>query len=80
MKKEIKNLEAEKTATYPKTGMKFYAVVYLYDGTVHLWPGDDKDKCFDEIKKLQTTKWKGRIRGYNVIKRNLDNYKDGMFL
>lgn len=84
MKKKIENAEATKkqvAPTYPVSGMQFYAVIYLYDGTVHAWPGKDKEDCQHKIDEiLKKPKWGPRVRGYSTMKRNLDHYKDGMFL
>ena len=60
--------------------MKFYLVVYLKDGTIHLWPGDTKEECLETKSKLLKTEWKPRIKTFRFIKRNLNNCKDGYIL
>lgn len=82
MKKKIEpTAKSKEKPTYPVSGMQFYAVVYLYDGTVHAWPGKDKPDCQSKINDmLASKKWGPMIRGYSTMKRNLDHYKDGMFL
>jgi hypothetical protein len=83
MKRQITTAPAkgQPAANYPTTGMKYFAVIYCFDGTVHLWPGDTKDDCKKKVDELLNhEKIKPRIRAYNIIKRNLDNYQNGLFL
>ena len=68
------------TETKSEKNMKFYLVVYLKDGTIHLWPGDSKEECLETKSKLLKTKWKPRIKTFRFIKRNLNNCKDGYIL
>ena len=72
--------ETPKETTKPDKAMKFYLVVYLKDGTIHLWPGDSKEECLETKAKLYKTKWKPRIKTCRFIKRNLNNCKDGYIL
>lgn len=60
--------------------MQDYLVVYLTDGTIHLWPGEDKDECELISIKLKKSKWKNRIRLFKFIKRDLNKCKDGQIL
>lgn len=57
---------------------KYYGVVYLLDGTIHLWPGKTQKECLDELKKIRDSKWGPRIKATTVIKRNMDNFKDDL--
>ena len=58
---------------------KYYAVVYCKDGTIHLWPGDDQEACLCKLKKLKKNpRVDERMQATTVIKRDLDNFKDGM--
>lgn len=79
-KKEEVKKEPPKIITYPVTGTWYFAVIYLTDGTVHLWPGEDKEKCKELIKEISGTEYKERIRETRIVKRNLDNYDNGLFL
>lgn len=57
---------------------KYYGVVYLLDGTIHLWPGDNQKDCLDELIKIRDSEWGPRIKATTVIKRNMDNFKDDL--
>lgn len=58
----------------------FYTVVYLTDGTIHLWPGATKEKCIETSEKIKKSKYEKRIKEIHFIKRNINNYKDGFIL
>ena len=58
----------------------FYTVVYLTDGTIHLWPGATKEKCLETSEKIKKSKYEKRIKEIHFIKRNINNYKDGFIL
>lgn len=73
-------VETKNSTTKPEKNMKFYLVVYLKDGTIHLWPGDTKEECVETKSKLSKSKWKSRIKTFRFIKRNLNNCKDGYIL
>lgn len=78
-----KNIETKAipvTETKNEKNMKFYLVVYLKDGTIHLWPGNSKEECLETKSKLLKSKWKSKIKTFRFIKRNLNNCKDGYIL
>lgn len=56
---------------------QYYGVVHLKDGTIHLWPGDSQEECLEILRRIKET-WGDRMKATTVIKRNLDNVKDGM--
>ena len=57
---------------------KYYPVVYLTDGTIHLMgPHNTQEECLNLLKKIYETKWKGRMLRTTVIKRDVSNLKDG---
>ena len=72
--------EQIQTESKPDKNMKFYLVVYLTDGTIHLWPGDSKEECEKTKVGLSKSKWKPRIKTFRFIKRDLNKCKDGYIL
>lgn len=58
---------------------QYYAVVYCKDGTIHLWPGEDQETCLFKLESLkEDPRVSKRMQATTVIKRDLDNFKDGM--
>lgn len=57
----------------------YYSVIYLKDNTIHLWPGKTKEECEATNKKI-IKKYKDKIKTTKIIKRNLNNYVDGLIL
>lgn len=58
--------------------VKYFAVVYCKDGTSHLWPGDSQEECLDKLMEIRDSKWGQRMLATTVIKRDMDNFKDGL--
>ncbi len=57
---------------------QYYAVVYCKDGTIHLWPGDDQSDCVTKLREMaEDPKIRPRMSSTTVIKRDMDNFKDG---
>jgi len=59
---------------------KYYTVVYLSDGTIHMWPGDTQDECLATAARVRdknspTLKDGSFIVATTVIKRDLDSFK-----
>ena len=73
------------------TGIKYYAVFYLWNDTIHAIPFDSKEEAEREgAKWIETVKRKVAKRGkpegvkpddyvknFYVSKRNMDKYKNG---
>ncbi len=58
--------------------VKYFAVVYCYDGTIHLWKGDTQQKCLDILRRMREDPDVGcRMESTTVIKRNMSNFKEG---
>lgn len=58
---------------------RYYAVVYCKDGTIHLWPGDSQEECLGALNELkENPKILKRMMSTTVIKRDMDNFKDGL--
>lgn len=57
---------------------KYYGVIYLEDGTIHLWPGDSQKECLEKLKEIRDSKWGERMKCTTVIRRNMDNFKDDL--
>lgn len=55
----------------------YFAVVYSPDGTIHLWPGENQEQCLNKLKEVYADA-PDRVQATTVIKRDMDNFKDGM--
>lgn len=59
--------------------IKYFAVVYCYDNTIHLWPGDSQEECLNKLKELyKNDDIRERMKATTVIKRDMSNFKEGM--
>ena len=57
---------------------QYYAVVYCKDKTIHLWPGEDQQDCVAKLMEMaEDPKIRPRMASTTVIKRDMDNFKDG---
>lgn len=57
---------------------KYFGVIYFKDGFIGMCPGDSQAECLEELKKaVSKEKFKNRVLSTTVIKRNMDNFKDG---
>lgn len=70
------------------TGIQYYAVIYLFNNTVHMIPFDSQEEAFEvgksQVKKLNDknkTKHPPKtdpfVKNFYVIKRNMDKYPNG---
>ncbi len=58
---------------------QYYAVVYCKDGTIHLLPADSKEEAVDRLKQFkESEKISERMEHTTIMKRNMDNFKDGL--
>lgn len=70
------------------TGIKYYAVIYLFNNTVHCVPFDTEeearkhgkewvDKANVEHAKTHDPKTDPFVKNFYVVKRNLEKYDNG---
>lgn len=54
--------------------IKYYAIVYCYDGTIHLWSATTKEECSTKLLSLlQDKRIYDRVERTTIIKRDLKN-------
>ena len=59
--------------------INYFAVVYCYDETIHLWKGDSQEECLEKLRKMmQTPKIAERMKATTVIKRDMSNFVEDM--
>ncbi len=57
--------------------IKYFAVVYCYDGTIHLWPGNTQEECLEKLREMKDhMDVFERMESTTVIKRDMSNFKD----
>ena len=57
--------------------IRYFAVVYCYDGTVHLAPGSTQEECLERLRDMKLNpKTIERMEATTVIKRDMNNFKD----
>ena len=62
-----------------ETNIRYFAVVYSPDGTIHLWPGESKEACLNKLRSMRDSpRVHDRMEATTVIKRDMSNFKDGM--
>ena len=75
-----------KPQSNPPTGIKYYAVIYLYNDSIHSYPFPTQEEAEKEVerlvKELQKKKPKDPkhgdyVKNYYVVKRNMDKYPNG---
>lgn len=75
------------------TGIKYYAVIYLYNDTIHAIPYDSQEEAEGALKTWiakvkkelgnDPKKTKGKttpdeyVKNFYVVKRNMDKYANG---
>lgn len=62
---------------------KYFGVIYLQDDklgmTYHLFQKDTQEECLLLLKELaQTSEYASRMIATTVIKRDMDNFKEGL--
>ncbi len=58
--------------------IKYFAVVYCTDGTIHLEPKDTQKECLEKLKKMsEDPRVRKRMACTTVIKREMNNFKEG---
>lgn len=59
--------------------IKYFGVVYCKDGTIHLTPlQDTQQDCLDTLRFwLEDPRCYERVEATTVIKREMDNFKNG---
>lgn len=64
------------------TNEQYFAVVYQtaeYKNAICLMPRDSKEECLEELRKLRDDpRSHDRIRATTVIKRDMNNFKEGL--
>lgn len=59
--------------------IKYFAVIYCHDGTIHLAPGDTQAECLERLAHMTaSSKVLARMKATTVIKRDMSNFKDDM--
>lgn len=59
--------------------IKYFAVIYSKDGTIHLWPGDSQEECLNTLRDIRDNPiWGDRLASTTVIKRDMSNFKEGL--
>lgn len=57
--------------------IKYFAVVYCFDGTIHLWKGNTQEQCLNILRKMKKDPDVAcRMESTTVIKRDMSNFKD----
>ena len=89
--KEVKVVKrTRKTKENKLSSIVYYCVIYLTDGTIHLWPitsekgkeiskEDAQIEC-EALEKLVRQKKKYEIKTMKCIKRDLSKCRDGLIL
>lgn len=58
---------------------QFFLVFYSKDETIHLWPAETKEECLSKLSTmLKNPKIKQKYKCSTIIKRNMNNYEDGL--
>ena len=71
VKQEIIN--QPKIETKKRSAKKYYLVVKLVDGTIHLWPGKSISDCQQKGEELMETKWGSRVDDMQYIEQGKVN-------
>ena len=59
--------------------IKYFAVVYCYDGTIHLEPGNTQEECLEKLAVMTNSpRTLARMRATTVIKRDMNNFKEDL--
>ena len=53
--------------------IKYYLVVYLKDGTIHVKPFDTRQEAEDCLTKLRETKWGPKLDLTRIVKKDTDS-------